>query len=179
MRVGMCVCNCVRLFFVSGWVLGCSLSWISLDFPSNVGPIPSPPHYLPVVYVSARWCTCGPRYPGLGALLCSGSLTVAVCWGLDPWALTGLCLGSDKSRGLGSLDPWLDLLRRRRLPAGPVGSLLHLPGLLHYGRWVVLLGIISVSVSVTTKITPKQCLIMCLLMNIKQRFKGSSVMLHL
>ncbi|MED6252826.1 hypothetical protein ATANTOWER_017651 [Ataeniobius toweri] len=30
MRVGMCDCDCVCLFFVSGWVLGCSISWISL-----------------------------------------------------------------------------------------------------------------------------------------------------
>ncbi|MED6243387.1 hypothetical protein ATANTOWER_019423 [Ataeniobius toweri] len=56
MRVGMC--DCVCLFFVSGWVLGCSLSWICLGPPSNVGPISSPPHYLPVVGVSARRCTC-------------------------------------------------------------------------------------------------------------------------
>ncbi|MEQ2257038.1 hypothetical protein ILYODFUR_030323 [Ilyodon furcidens] len=120
MRVGMCDCDCVCLFFVSGWVLGCSLSWISLGPPSNVGPIPSPPHYLPVVGVSARWCTCGSRYPGLGALVCAGSLPVAACQGLDPWALSGLCLGSDMSRGLGSLVPWLDLLSRRRLPVGPL-----------------------------------------------------------
>ncbi|MEQ2229308.1 hypothetical protein ILYODFUR_017552 [Ilyodon furcidens] len=49
----MCDCDCVCLFFVSGWVLGCSLSWISSGPPSNVGPIPSLPNYLPVVGVSA------------------------------------------------------------------------------------------------------------------------------
>ncbi|MEQ2247614.1 hypothetical protein ILYODFUR_011076 [Ilyodon furcidens] len=29
--------------------------------------------------------------------------------GPGPWALLGLCLESDVSRGLGSLGPWLDL----------------------------------------------------------------------
>ncbi|MED6283539.1 hypothetical protein CHARACLAT_009879 [Characodon lateralis] len=97
MRVGMCDCDCVCLFFVSGWVLGCSLSLISLGPPSNEGPISSPPHYLPVVGVSARWSTYGSQYPGLGALVCGGSLPVAPFWGLDPWGLSGLCLGSDRS----------------------------------------------------------------------------------
>ncbi|MEQ2289126.1 hypothetical protein AMECASPLE_029864 [Ameca splendens] len=121
MRVGMCDCDCVCLFFVSGWVLGCSFSWISLCPLSNVGPIPSPPYYLPMVGVSARQCTCGSRYPGLGALVCAVSV-------LDPWALLSLCLGSDMSWGLGALGPCLDLLGRRRLPAGPVGLSLQLPG---------------------------------------------------
>ncbi|MEQ2294480.1 hypothetical protein AMECASPLE_004429 [Ameca splendens] len=94
MRVGMCDCDCVCLFFVSGWVLGCSLSWISLGPPSNEGPISSPPHYLPVVAVSARWCTCGCRYLGLGHLVCAGSLPVATCRGLNPRAPSGLCLES-------------------------------------------------------------------------------------
>ncbi|MEQ2310863.1 hypothetical protein AMECASPLE_013598 [Ameca splendens] len=120
MRVGMCDCDCVRL--------GCSLAWISLGPPSNVGPISSPPHYLPLVGVSARRCTCGSWYPGLGALVCAGSLPVSACRGLDLWAQSGLCLGSVMSRGLGSLGPWLDLLGCRWLPAGPVGSLLQLPG---------------------------------------------------
>ncbi|MED6288067.1 hypothetical protein CHARACLAT_022737 [Characodon lateralis] len=91
------------------------------------GPIPSPPHYLPVTGVSAHRCTCGFQYPGLGALVSAGSLLVAACWGLDPWAQSGICFGSDVSRGLGSLGPWLDLLGRRQLPAGPVGSSLQLP----------------------------------------------------
>ncbi|MEQ2227576.1 hypothetical protein ILYODFUR_039011, partial [Ilyodon furcidens] len=82
----------------------------------------------PVAGVSARWCTCGSRYPGLGALVCASSFPVAACRGLDPWALSGLCLGSDMSRGLGSLGPWLDLLGHRWLPTGPMGSLLQLPG---------------------------------------------------
>ncbi|MED6277128.1 hypothetical protein CHARACLAT_010163 [Characodon lateralis] len=73
------------------------------------------PHYLPVVGVSARWCTCGSRCPGLSAYVCAGSLPVAVCRGLDAWALPALCLGSDMSRGLGSLGPWLALLWRRQL----------------------------------------------------------------
>ncbi|MED6260645.1 hypothetical protein ATANTOWER_025146 [Ataeniobius toweri] len=127
MRVRMCDCDW-GLFFVSGWVLDCSLSWISLGPPSNVGPISSPPHYLPVVGVSVRWCTCVFWCPGLGALVCEGSLSVAACQGLDSWALSGLCLGSDMSRGLGSLGPWMDLLGHRRLPVGPVGSSLQLPG---------------------------------------------------
>ncbi|MED6250034.1 hypothetical protein ATANTOWER_023533 [Ataeniobius toweri] len=96
--------------------------------PSNVAPIPSPPHYLPVVGISAPRCTCSSWYPGLGALVCAGSLPVAACRRLDPWARSGLCLGGDMSEGLGSLGPWLDLLRRRRLPAGPVSSSLQLPG---------------------------------------------------
>ncbi|MED6262039.1 hypothetical protein ATANTOWER_013627 [Ataeniobius toweri] len=93
MRVGMCDRDCVCLFFVSGWVFDYYLSWISLSPPLNVGPISSPPHYLPVVGVSARWCTCGSRCPGLGTLVCVGSLPVAAFQGLDPWALLGLCLG--------------------------------------------------------------------------------------
>ncbi|MEQ2296641.1 hypothetical protein AMECASPLE_026716 [Ameca splendens] len=40
--------------------------------------------------------------------------------------LSGHYLGSDISRGVRSLDSWLDL--HRRLPAGPVGSSLQLPG---------------------------------------------------
>ncbi|MEQ2246067.1 hypothetical protein ILYODFUR_034386 [Ilyodon furcidens] len=47
--------------------------------------------------------------------------------GLCPLALPGLCLGSDVPWGLGSLGPWLNLLRHRLLPAGPVGSLLKFP----------------------------------------------------
>ncbi|MED6260284.1 hypothetical protein ATANTOWER_011060 [Ataeniobius toweri] len=128
MRVGMCDCDCVCLFFVSGWVLDCSLSWISLGPPSNVGPISSPPHYLQVVGVSARWCTCGSRFPGLGALVCTDSLPKAACRSLDPWALSGLCLESDISQGLGCAGPWLDLLGHGWLLAGSVGSLLQLPG---------------------------------------------------
>ncbi|MEQ2244159.1 hypothetical protein ILYODFUR_014319 [Ilyodon furcidens] len=93
MRVGMCDHDCVCLFFVSGWVLDCSLSLINLDPPSKVGPISSPPHYLPVVGVSARRCTCGSRSPGLGALVCAGSLPMAAFRGLDPWALSGLWRG--------------------------------------------------------------------------------------
>ncbi|MEQ2226801.1 hypothetical protein ILYODFUR_031082 [Ilyodon furcidens] len=65
---------------------------------------------------------------GLGALVYVSSLPVAACRGLDLWAGSGLCLGSDMSRGLGSLGPWLNLLGLRRLPAGPVGSSLQLPG---------------------------------------------------
>ncbi|MEQ2308042.1 hypothetical protein AMECASPLE_024198 [Ameca splendens] len=41
MRVGMCDCDCVCLFLVSGWVLGCSLSWISLGTPSHGGLFPT------------------------------------------------------------------------------------------------------------------------------------------
>ncbi|MED6258124.1 hypothetical protein ATANTOWER_003218 [Ataeniobius toweri] len=58
MRVGMYDCDCVPVF-VSGWVLGCSLCWISL--------ISSPPHSLLVAGVSASWCTCGSRCLGLCA----------------------------------------------------------------------------------------------------------------
>ncbi|MED6275702.1 hypothetical protein CHARACLAT_029097 [Characodon lateralis] len=72
----------------------------------------SPAHYLSMVGVSARWCTCGSQCLGLGALVCAGSLLVAASWGLDPGALSGLCLGSDMSQGLGSLGSWQDLLGR-------------------------------------------------------------------
>ncbi|MED6252535.1 hypothetical protein ATANTOWER_013097 [Ataeniobius toweri] len=115
MRVGMCDCDCVCLFLcqVGSWT---APSWISLG--------PSTPHYLPVVGVSAHWCTCGSQCPGLGALVCASSLPVAATRGLDPWALSGLCLGSDMS--LRSLGPWLDLLGHRRLPVEPVGSSLQL-----------------------------------------------------
>ncbi|MEQ2238614.1 hypothetical protein ILYODFUR_034926 [Ilyodon furcidens] len=129
MRVGMCDCDwCACFFFVSGWVLDCSLSWISLGAPSNVEPISSPPNYLTVVGVSARWCTCGSCCLGLGAFVCAGSLPVAACPGLDPWAMLSLCLGSDMSQGLRSLGRWLVLLGCRRLPAGPLSSSLQLPG---------------------------------------------------
>ncbi|MEQ2282057.1 hypothetical protein AMECASPLE_036622 [Ameca splendens] len=126
MRVG--ICDCVCLFFCVRLGLG-RLPLLDQFRPhSNVGPIPSPPHYLPVVGISARWCTCGSRYLGFGALVCAGSLLVGACRGMDPWAQSGLCLESDMSRGLGSLGPWLDLLGCRRLPAGPVGLSLQLPG---------------------------------------------------
>ncbi|MED6274342.1 hypothetical protein CHARACLAT_015463, partial [Characodon lateralis] len=65
--------------------LGCSLSWISLRPSSNVGPISSPPHYLPVIGVTgvpvvlgvlgwvlwcvpahSRWLLAGAWTPGLG-----------------------------------------------------------------------------------------------------------------
>ncbi|MEQ2244213.1 hypothetical protein ILYODFUR_014795 [Ilyodon furcidens] len=117
MRMGMCDCDSVCLFFVSGWVLGCSLSCISVGPPSNVRHISSPPHYLLVVAVS-------------GLVL-----------GIRGWVLwqaaTGSLPGFDVSRGLRSLGPWLDLLGRRRLLAGPVGSL----GLLQCGCRVVPLGL--------------------------------------
>ncbi|MEQ2282002.1 hypothetical protein AMECASPLE_036048 [Ameca splendens] len=97
--------------------------------------------YLLVVGVSACRCTCGSRYPGLGALMCAGSLPVAACWGLDPWALSGLCLGNDMSRGLGLwLHGWICSgieSCRRGLWARCFSSL----GLLHCGCWVVPLGL--------------------------------------
>ncbi|MEQ2248615.1 hypothetical protein ILYODFUR_020801 [Ilyodon furcidens] len=59
----------IACFFVS---LGLGLLPLLDQFrpPLNVGPIPSPPHYLSVVGISARQCT--------------GSLPLAACWGLDP-----------------------------------------------------------------------------------------------
>ncbi|MEQ2187335.1 hypothetical protein GOODEAATRI_003670 [Goodea atripinnis] len=60
-------------------------------------------NHLLVVGVSACWCTCGSRCPGLGALVCAGSLPVAACRGLPPWALSGLCLGGGVSRISGSM----------------------------------------------------------------------------
>ncbi|MED6255868.1 hypothetical protein ATANTOWER_016154 [Ataeniobius toweri] len=90
-------------------------------------------YFLPATLPAGGWglCPlvyCGSPFLGLDALVCAASLLVAACRGLDPWALSGLCLGSDMSWGLGSLGPWLDLLGRGRLPAGPVGSSLHLSG---------------------------------------------------
>ncbi|MEQ2282103.1 hypothetical protein AMECASPLE_037082 [Ameca splendens] len=116
MRVGMCDCDCVCLFFVLGWVLDCSLSWISLAT-------------LP----AGGWCLCPlvylcSRCPGWGTLVCAGSLPMVACQGLDDWPLLGHCLGNDMSWSFGSLGPWLDLLVRRRLPVGPVGSSMQLPG---------------------------------------------------
>ncbi|MEQ2309413.1 hypothetical protein AMECASPLE_038447 [Ameca splendens] len=46
---------------------------------------------------------------------------VAACQGLDPWPLSGPCLGNDMSRVSGSMD----MLGHRRLPAG---LLLQIPG---------------------------------------------------
>ncbi|MEQ2241525.1 hypothetical protein ILYODFUR_026280 [Ilyodon furcidens] len=117
----MCDCDCVCLFFVSGWVLDCSFSWISLGPPSNG--------------VSARWYTCGSQCPGLGALVCAGSLPVTACRGLNPWALSDLHLGGDVSRGLwvhGRTCSGVDSCRRG-LWARRCSCL----GLLHLGCWVV------------------------------------------
>ncbi|MEQ2229829.1 hypothetical protein ILYODFUR_022872 [Ilyodon furcidens] len=124
--VFMCMYEGVPVFCVR---LGVGLLPLLDQFrpPIKCGAYFLPAHYLLVVGVSARRCTCGSQCPGLGALVCAGSLPVAACWGLDPWALSGLCLGSDVSRGLDSLGPWLDVLGRRRLPAGPVGSSLQFP----------------------------------------------------
>ncbi|MEQ2310310.1 hypothetical protein AMECASPLE_007570 [Ameca splendens] len=116
MRVGMCDYDCVRLFFVSSWVLDCSLCWISLGAPCYGGPISSLPHYLPVVGVSARWCTCGSRFSGLGALVCAGS---------------------DMSRGLGSLGPGLDPLGHRRSRWGLWARLCSSLVLLHCGSSIL------------------------------------------
>ncbi|MED6236748.1 hypothetical protein ATANTOWER_013706 [Ataeniobius toweri] len=126
MRVEMC--DCVCLFFVSGWVLGCSLSWISLGPPSNLGPI-----YPPATLPAGGWCLCPPVYLWFSV---SGAGCFGVCWltpgdclpGLGPQGFVGPLLGSNMSQGLGSLGPWLDLLGRRQLPAGPVGSSLQLLG---------------------------------------------------
>ncbi|MEQ2227368.1 hypothetical protein ILYODFUR_037008 [Ilyodon furcidens] len=107
----------------------------------DVGPISSLPHYLPVAGVSAHWCTCVSLCLGLGALVCAGSLLVAAYQDLGPWALSGLCLGSDVSLGLwvhgwiccGVDSCWLGPWARRS------SSL----GLLCCGCWVVPLGLSS------------------------------------
>ncbi|MEQ2288820.1 hypothetical protein AMECASPLE_026638 [Ameca splendens] len=97
--------------------------------PSNVGPISTPPHSLPVAGVSASagvfvvlgvwgwmlWCVPAQSRRLLGQALVPG-LCRASAWGV-------ICL-----RVSVSLGPWLDLLWRRWLPVGPVGSLLQLPG---------------------------------------------------
>ncbi|MED6241257.1 hypothetical protein ATANTOWER_005281 [Ataeniobius toweri] len=97
-KSGIGDCDCVPVF-VSGWVLGCSLSWISLGPLSNVEPRFSPPYSLQLAGVSACWCIGGFPCPGLGALVCAGSLPAPACRGLGPLAL----LGGDVPQGLGSL----------------------------------------------------------------------------
>ncbi|KAK5612544.1 hypothetical protein CRENBAI_012029, partial [Crenichthys baileyi] len=106
-----------------------------MGYPSNVGPISSPPHSLPVVGVSAHRWTRGSWYLGLGTLVCAGSFPVAACRGLDSWALSGLCLGSDMSWGLwvhGWICPGCS-----RLPAGLWARRCSALGVLHCGCWVV------------------------------------------
>ncbi|MEQ2233373.1 hypothetical protein ILYODFUR_021072 [Ilyodon furcidens] len=106
--------------------------------PIKCGAYSLTPHYLPVVGVSARRCTCSSQYLGMGALVCAGSLPVSACRGLDPWTLSGLCLGSDVSWGLwvhGWICSAIDGCRRG-LWARHCSSL----RLLHCGCWVVPLG---------------------------------------
>ncbi|MED6286419.1 hypothetical protein CHARACLAT_005781 [Characodon lateralis] len=91
-----------------------------------MGPISSPPHSLLVAGVSGHWCIGGFSVSSAG---CFG---VCQLWLLArvqaPWLCQASAWVDDVSRGLGSLGPWLGLLRRRQLPAGPVGSSLQLPG---------------------------------------------------
>ncbi|MED6288643.1 hypothetical protein CHARACLAT_028699 [Characodon lateralis] len=81
---------------------------------------------MAVVGVSARRCNCGSWYALAG---CFG-----VCWltpggclpGPGPLGSVGPLLGERYVPG--SLAPWLDLLGRIWLQAGPVGLLLQLSG---------------------------------------------------
>ncbi|MED6281216.1 hypothetical protein CHARACLAT_018980 [Characodon lateralis] len=104
---------------------------------SNVGPIPSPPHYLPVIGISApgvlvvlgirgwvlwcvlahsRWLLAGAWTPGLGRAYDWG----VICPGVsDLWVHCWICSGVDGCR--------------RGLWARRCSSL----GLLHCGCWVV------------------------------------------
>ncbi|MEQ2238838.1 hypothetical protein ILYODFUR_037426 [Ilyodon furcidens] len=86
---------------------------MSFGPPSNVGPISSAT--LPAgCWPAACLCIGGSRCPGLGALVCACPLLVAACQGLGTLGLLGLCLGGAVSQVSG-----LDLLRHRRLLAGP------------------------------------------------------------
>ncbi|KAK5606871.1 hypothetical protein CRENBAI_014421 [Crenichthys baileyi] len=71
-------------------------------------PIKCGAYFLPATQPAGGWCLCPLVYLWFSlsgaALVCAGSLPLAACWGLDPCALSGLCLGSDMSRGLGSLS---------------------------------------------------------------------------
>ncbi|MEQ2257565.1 hypothetical protein ILYODFUR_036014 [Ilyodon furcidens] len=115
-----------------------TLPYLTLPALSPGSAIFSPPHSLPVAGVSACWCIGGSRCPGLGALVCAGSLPVAACQDLGPLALSGLCLGGDMPKGLrvhgwmySGVGSWRWGLWARRC-----SSL----GLLHCGCWVVPLG---------------------------------------
>ncbi|MED6280251.1 hypothetical protein CHARACLAT_008788 [Characodon lateralis] len=112
----MCDCDCVCLFFVSGWVLDCSLSWISLGPPIKCGSFFSPPHYLPAgvlvvfgVQGWVLWCV-----PGDSRWLLARAWTPRRCqasaWGVICPGVLGLWVHG-----------WICL-------AGPVGSSLQLPG---------------------------------------------------
>ncbi|MEQ2254018.1 hypothetical protein ILYODFUR_038588 [Ilyodon furcidens] len=140
MRVGVGVgnCDCVCLFFFCDRLgLGLLLLLDQL-MPSHIMGGLFPPRHT-----TCRWFESLP----------AGVLGVLGVWGRVLWCVLahswwllagtwppGLCQasawGGGVSRGLGSLGPWLDLLGRGRLLAGPVGSSLRLPRC-----WVVPLGL--------------------------------------
>ncbi|MED6257701.1 hypothetical protein ATANTOWER_029970 [Ataeniobius toweri] len=125
MRVAMCDCDSAPVF-VSGWVLGCSLSWISVGPPSNMRPVSSLPHSLPVAGILlVCWWFFVSRAGCFGVC----QLTFGRCLaGPGPPGSVWSLLGGGVPRGIGSLGPWLDLLRRRWLLARPVGLLWQPPG---------------------------------------------------
>ncbi|MED6247116.1 hypothetical protein ATANTOWER_030632 [Ataeniobius toweri] len=100
MSVGMCYG--VRLLFfcqVESWAAQCPR--LGKVPPSNVGPLSSMPHSLPVICVAA--CRIGGfRHSGLGALVCADSFrgclpgpgppgSVGPLFGVDvPWGLESL-----------------------------------------------------------------------------------------
>ncbi|MEQ2312963.1 hypothetical protein AMECASPLE_036764 [Ameca splendens] len=92
MRVGMCDCDCVHLFL-------CQVeSWAATSPGSSYAPHQMwgifPPHLTTCRWlVSAQRCVGGSPCPGLGALVCAGSLLVAAWQGMGPLALSGLCWG--------------------------------------------------------------------------------------
>ncbi|MED6257980.1 hypothetical protein ATANTOWER_001329 [Ataeniobius toweri] len=141
MRVVMCDCDCVHFYVRLGLRLLPLLD--QLRPPNKCGAYFLPATLPSVAGVSAHWCIGGFLCLGLGALECAGLHPVAACWVLGPLALSGPCLGGDVPQGLGSLGPWLDLHRCRRLQAGPVGLSLLALWLLHCGCWVVPLGLFS------------------------------------
>ncbi|MEQ2287061.1 hypothetical protein AMECASPLE_008664 [Ameca splendens] len=142
MRVGVGDCDCVCLFFfvffVTGWVLGCSLSWISLGPPILLGA-----NFLPATLPAGGWSLCllvlGVRGRVLWCVLAHSQWLVARAW--PP----GLCLAS--AWGVvcpGVLGLWVHGWIcsgvdgcRRGLWARCCGSL----GLLHCRCWVAPLGL--------------------------------------
>ncbi|MEQ2253717.1 hypothetical protein ILYODFUR_035253 [Ilyodon furcidens] len=150
MRVEMCDYDCVCLFLCQVGSWACSLSWLWVLFS---------PHSLPVAGVSACWYTCGSRVQSW-VLWYVCSLLVAACWGLDPWTLSGLCLGSYVSRVSGL---WVHGWICYGVDGGACGLVAAAP----WGFCTVAAGwfflFISVSVSVTIEIIPKQFLIKFLL----------------
>ncbi|MEQ2229215.1 hypothetical protein ILYODFUR_016634 [Ilyodon furcidens] len=127
--VTVCACLCDRL--------GLGLLPLLDQFRP---PIRYGAYFLPATLPAGGWCLCLLVYWWFSVY---GAGCFGVYW-LTPGGCCrglGLCLGSNVPRGLGSLGPWL--LWRRRLPVGPVGSSMQLPGASALWLLVVHLGLSS------------------------------------